>query len=119
MLNPVSNQQGALPNWLRLSWLFISPLGIAFAGRIAWEKTVWTIKRGPQTVGFSLIHIHPTFFIFGVLSASLLMVWIIPAAIYLVLGRNRISKTDVLMLICAGLVATAMIIPDHFFAAAK
>ncbi|TAH46862.1 MAG: ankyrin repeat domain-containing protein [Elusimicrobia bacterium] len=47
----------------RSSWTPINAIGIPiaiaccwFAGRVAWEHTVWTWERGPQMVGFSLMH---------------------------------------------------------------
>jgi hypothetical protein len=52
----------ALPKWLRTAWIILAPLGLVFAARIAWEKTVWTLHRGPQNVGFSLMHTSPAFF---------------------------------------------------------
>jgi hypothetical protein len=77
--------QTALPRWLRLNWLFVAPLGLVFATRIAWEKTIWTWSRGPQVVGFSLMHIHPFFSVGGIMCCVLLMLWIVPALIYLTL----------------------------------
>jgi hypothetical protein len=108
--------QSALPRWLRLSWLFLAPIGLPFAARIAWEKTVWTWVHGPQAVGFSLMHVHPFFSIAGIVCCYLLMLWLIPAAIHLV-SRWRIrSKTDVAMVVLCLLVTLAIVLPDAFFA---
>src|SRR5882762_189011 len=87
----------ALPSWLRLSWTFLAPIGFPFAVRIAWEKTVWTWTRGPQAVGFSLMHIHPFFSIAGLVCGALLMLWIIPALIYLTFRWSTRSKADIAM----------------------
>jgi len=108
--------QGAFPNSLRIAWICLSPLGVALAGRIAWEKTVWTMTRGPQMVGFSLIHIHPFFVIAGTLCACLLMLWLVPAAIFAILRRRSISYVDLAMILIAALVTAAMVTPDTFFA---
>jgi hypothetical protein len=35
----------AIPRWLRLVWLCLSPIGLVFAARIAWEKTVDVVSR--------------------------------------------------------------------------
>ncbi len=74
--------KGALPDWLRVMWFFAAPVALVFALRIAWEKTVWTILRGPQMVGFSLMHIHPLFSILGALCSYALILWLIPAIVY-------------------------------------
>lgn len=111
--------QSALPRWLRLSWLFVAPIGILFAGRIAWEKTVWTWTRGPQAVGFSLMHIHPFFSIAGITCGMLLMLWLIPALFY-VISRWRISsKADIAMVVLSLLVTVVIVLPDTFFAQPK
>jgi len=109
----------ALPRWLRLSWLFLAPIGFLFAARIAWEKTVWTWTRGPQAVGFSLMHIHPFFSIAGIMCCVLLMLWIIPALIYVLLRWSISSKAEVAMVVLALLVTVAIVLPDTFFAQPK
>ena len=48
-----------MPYPLKVWWFFCAPIALPFAVRIAWEKTVWMWSRGPQMVGFSLMHIHP------------------------------------------------------------
>jgi hypothetical protein len=47
----------------RKPWKRIDAIGISiavtcclFAARLGWEQTVWTWERGPQMVGFSLMH---------------------------------------------------------------
>ena len=97
--------QSTFPRWLRIAWLCLSPLGLSFAGRIAWEKTIWTWYRGPQAVGFSLMHIHPLFFFVGALCCYLGMLWLIPSGVYLVRGWRRASKIDKLMVLLSLLVS--------------
>jgi len=109
----------ALPRWLRLSWIFLAPIGFPFAARIAWEKTVWTWTRGPQAVGFSLMHIHPFFSIAGILCCVLLMVWLIPGLIYLTLRWHITSKADIAMVVLSLLVTVAIVLPDTFFVQPK
>jgi hypothetical protein len=106
----------ALPGWMRTLWLYFAPFGLVFSFRIAWEKTVWTWSRGPQMVGFALMHIHPGLAIGGALCCYLLMLWLIPATIYLIVGRKRISRIDRAMVGVSLFVAAALIIPDTFFA---
>ncbi len=111
--------QSALPRWLRLGWLFLAPIGFLFAARIAWEKTVWTWTRGPEAVGFSLMHIHPFFSIAGIMCCVLLMLWIVPALIYVISRWRSSSKTDIAMVGLALLVTLAIVLPDTFFAQSK
>jgi hypothetical protein len=100
--------QSALPRWLRLSWLFLAPIGFLFAARIAWEKTVWTWTRGPQAVGFSLMHIHPFFGIAG-----------ITCCVFLTLRWSISSKADIAMVVLSLLATVAIVLPDTFFAQSK
>jgi hypothetical protein len=111
--------QSALPPWLRLIWLLLAPIGVLFAGRIGWEKMVWTWTSGPQAIGFSLIHIHPFFFIAGITCSVLLMLWLIPALYYVILRWRISSKADVGMVALALLVTAAIVLPDTFFAKSK
>src|ERR1700737_3111155 len=108
--------QPAIPHWLRVAWICLLPLGVSFAGRIAWEKTVWTIKRGPQMVGFSLVHIHPAFFLGGILCSSLLILWLVPASVYLIVNRTRITAFDIATIILTFFVALAIMTPDGLLA---
>ena len=106
----------ALPDSLKVWWFFAFPIAGLFAVRIMWEKTIWTWSRGPQMVGFSLMHIHPVFAIIGMVSCLAVMVWLLAAIPYAIARRKIISVADVGMVICAVLVAVAIIIPDTFFA---
>jgi hypothetical protein len=81
-----------------------------------WEKTVWTWSRGPQMVGFSMMHIHPMIAIVGMSGCLAAMVWLLPAIPYAIARRRAIGVTDVAMIACSLLVAAAVVIPDDFFA---
>jgi len=108
--------KSALPHWFRVTWLINAPMGLLFAVRIVWEKTVWTWARGPQAVGFSLMHIHPLFAVAGVICSTLLVLWFITATIYLA-GRWKIcSKTEWAMVVLSLFVTLAIVLPDQFFA---
>jgi hypothetical protein len=111
--------RSSLPGWLRVSWLCFLPLALPFAARIAWEKTVWTIVRGPQMIGFSLGHIHPLFFITGALSAYLIVAWLMPAGIYAIVRRKNTSGMDLAMILVGIFVAVTIIIPDDLFAGSR
>ena len=104
------------PKSLRLTWLYLAPFGFSFAGRIAWEKTFLTWSRGPQMIGFSLAHLHPGFFLAGILCCWGFMLWSITATIYLIRKRKEISKLDWLIYVLALLVIVAFVVPDDAFA---
>jgi hypothetical protein len=105
----------ALPYALIVWWLCSSPVALLFAARIMWEKTVWTWARGPQMVGFSLMHIHPALAITGMLGCLALMVWLLPAIFYAVERRESIGVSDISMIACAAFVVFVIVIPDTFF----
>ena len=111
--------RSGLPDWLRVSWLCCLPLALPFAARIVWEKTVWTMVRGPQRVGFSLGHIHPLFFITGALSAYLVVAWLVPAGIYAIVRRKNVSGMDLAMILIGIFLAVTIIIPDELFAGSR
>ena len=97
-------------------WLLFAPGAFLFSGRIIWEKTVWTWQRGPQAVGFSLIHIHPGLAILGWLCWLGFALWIFPAGVY---AARRWSKREFLDFGLVGAVVLcgiAIILPDTFFA---
>ncbi len=108
----------AFPKWLRLCWICLAPFGFAFACRIAWEKTFLTWSRGPQMIGFSLGHLHPGFFLAGIFSCSLFMLWSIAATIYLIMKRKEISKVDWVIYVLGLLVVIAFLMPDEAFVSA-
>jgi hypothetical protein len=108
--------QSAVPRYLKVWWCCSTPIAILFAARILWEKTVWTWSRGPQMVGFSLMHIHPFIAILGMVSCLTVMVWLFAAVPYAVIRRKIITLADVAMVSCSVLVAFAVVVPDNFFA---
>lgn len=111
--------QSAFPDWFWWAWVCCLPWGLAFAARIAWEKTVWTVVRGPQMVGYSLAHMYPGFFVGGALCSILLAFWLIPALVYLVARRKDISAFDIVMVFIALFVAAAIVTPESFFASSR
>jgi hypothetical protein len=103
-----------LPRWLRLIWIFSAPLGLALSARILWEKTLLTAEQGAQSIGFSLIHIHPGFFFGGLLCSMVLLAWLLPAGVYLAVARLRIGLADYAMILGSLLVLATMMLPDNF-----
>lgn len=57
-----------LPDPLKVWWFVSFPIAALLAARIMWDAAVWTRSRGPQMVGFSLMHVHPFFEIVGMVS---------------------------------------------------
>jgi hypothetical protein len=62
------------------------------------------------------MHIHPFFSIAGLVCSVLLMLWTVPALIYMIYRWSIRSKADVAMLVLSLLVTLAMVLPDTFFA---
>jgi hypothetical protein len=107
---------GALPKFLRVWWVSASPFAFLFAGRILWEKTIWTWSRGPQMVGFALWHIHPSFAFAGVLCSFAVALWLLITVPYAIVHRRDIEPWDWLMMAGSVMVIVALAIPDAFFA---
>ena len=108
--------RSALPGYLKVWWFCFAPVAMVFAMRVMWEKTVWTSLRGPQMVGFSLMHIHPMLAIVGTASCLAFMVWLLLAIPYAIGRRKVASVADVAMIGCAAFVVAAIVIPDTLFA---
>lgn len=106
----------ALPGYLKLWWLCASPLSIAIATRVVWEKITLIHTTDPQLNGFSVTHLYPTFGIMGMLCCFSLLVWLLDAAPYVIAGWRKISFGDVVMLLLAIFSAIAAVIPERFFA---
>jgi hypothetical protein len=105
------------PWWLLIIG-FAPFLGSAIlAGRLVWEQTVWTWARGPQMVGFSLIHTCP---IAGLLllSSLLLFVWLFITVILTVwklVKKRRISWSIWTSIGISGFVLVTLWLPYGFW----
>ena len=110
---------GAFPAALKVWWLSASPLALLFAGRILWEKTIWTWSRGPQAVGFALWHIHPGFAVAGMLCSLAVALWLLIAVPYAVVRRQDIEPWDWLMMAASVLVIVALAVPETFLASGQ
>jgi hypothetical protein len=77
--------------------------------RLIWEQTVWTWERGPQMVGFSLAHIHPGFFIAGILCSFALILWVVVVAFLTV--RSLVKRRHIPSMRWVGLgLAAALVV---------
>jgi hypothetical protein len=110
---------GALPNVLKVWWVLVSPLAFLFAGRILWEKTIWTWSKGPQMVGFALWHIYPGFAVAGTLGSLAIALWLLIAIPYAIVRRRDIEPWDWLMMAGAVTIILTLAVPDIFFATAR
>jgi hypothetical protein len=112
----LTRRQSALPDYLRLWWLCASPLALLIASRIVWEKVVLVRSGGPELVGFSLLHLYPTFGIIGILCCYSLMVWLLQAISCVAAHWRSTSVADLAMIAYAILVAAAVVLPERFLA---
>ena len=67
-------------------------------------------------VGFSLMHLHPTVAIVGLISAVAVMAWLVMAIPYAIARRRHVGISDAFMMACAAFVVIALVIPDTLFA---
>lgn len=107
---------GALPGFLKVWWLSASPFAFLFAGRILWEKTILTWSRGPQVVGFALLHIHPGFAVAGVLCSLAVAFWLFIAVPYAIAHRQDFEPLDWMVMAGSILVVVVLVVPDNLFA---
>jgi hypothetical protein len=95
-------------------WLFPAPLALLISARILWEKTLLTYQEGEQMVGFSLVHIHPFFFISGWICSMAMILWLLAACFFLIRARFRLVLFSWCMVAGSLFVALAWFLPDTF-----
>ncbi len=83
--------------WWLLLFGVLPVLGTALlAGRLIWEQTVWTWRRGPQMVGFSLAHGVGAVLFFAPI---LLVLWTAAALVIIVIDLVKRRKLDSVTLV--------------------
>jgi hypothetical protein len=80
-------------NWIGLVVVVMS---LQLAGRLVWEQTVWTWNRGPQLVGFSLMH-SDAILLFLAFGGGLF--WIAGVAIFAARSRSFGMTTGILVVL--------------------
>ena len=66
-------------------------------------------------VGFSMVHLHPLFFLSGLLCSYCSILWLILAAIFLIKARKRPLWLDMEMIGLFLFVFLALAVPDFAF----
>jgi len=79
--------------WLVVWWWVAALLSAPLYFRLLWEMTLLTWKRGPQMIGFTLIHNHTYFFGVGIIGFMLALAWLPSAVIYIVVKNKRPAKS--------------------------
>ena len=80
----------SFPRWLFIFWWCLLPGCLLGSLRISYEKSILTLRNGPQNIGFTFAHTHPFAFLFAGLSLQLSIVWLVIAAVCLI-RRHRLS----------------------------
>jgi hypothetical protein len=112
---PSVNSDARLPLWLVVTGVIISTGSGVLAARLIWEQTVWTWERGPQMVGFSLVH-GPGIFL--ILFPFLLVLWTVPVVVRTVRSlarRNRITQARWICLALVFVLFVLLSLPDVFW----
>ncbi len=85
---------GAFPSWLLAIGLLSIVATAALAARLIWEMTALSWERGPQMVGFALVHSSGALL---VLSPTVLILWLV-ASVAIILRRlwkhRRLSRVS-------------------------
>jgi len=105
---------GKLPWWL----LVLGAVPVAgtamLAARLIWEQTLWTWERGPQMVGFSLVHGSGAI----LLLPPILVLWITAVAaviVWMIIRKRRVAGTTWLALWLPVIVFTLLLLPEGFW----
>ena len=72
-----------IPTWIVVFWIIVIPGLLFFLGRMIYECVYLTLKNGPQMIGFSLLHSHPSLYLFMILSYFATIIWIIVFIIWM------------------------------------
>jgi hypothetical protein len=98
----VRSAAGNFAGWLLGIGVLLLLGSSGLAARLIWEQTVWSWERGPQMVGFMLVHGGGALLVF---SPALLVGWLAIAIVYLLLRCRRRRPLWWACLIVAGLSA--------------
>lgn len=85
----------------------------ALAGRLVWEQTVWTWERGPQMVGFTLI--HTGLVILLLIGLYIGLIWFVLYILVAIKKKNLGGRTGKIVLICYILALLVISTPYGFW----
>ncbi len=109
------NESKKLPRWLLIAGYVILIGSAGLTCRLIWEQTVWTWSRGPQMVGFSLLHgggailiLFPILLIIWFLSVIILTIWHL-------IKRQSIAKFTWAVMGCAAIILILLQLPYGFW----
>jgi ankyrin repeat protein len=111
----VSEASTRLPRWLQLADALALAGTLLLAARLGWEQTVWSWERGPQRVGWALVH-GAGFALF--ICPALLILCAVIAAILTVrsLGRgSRVSWSRYVFFAVSALAVLAVNVPYAYW----
>ena len=104
-----------VPKWLLILGGLCIPGTAAFMARIVWEETVLTAARGPQMVGFSLMHGALGGIVVPMLLSNFgLHLWLLVMVVvfgYNLLRRRRLPPAAVVLVALALAVAAPLYVP--------
>jgi hypothetical protein len=105
----VAGSKRGLPDVWTLIGLFPAAGSAMLAGRIVYESTVLTCHRGPQMVGFSMMHSGAG--IVGLIALLLGLLWVLGIALAAALCRTRLSKSQMLVVAIVALSYGSLCVP--------
>ncbi len=79
------------PRLLTVSWWFVFIPFAALGARLLYEQTWLTYTRGPQMIGFTMVHQFFPLLLYGFLGEIGCGIWCIAALITFVRGQHRIT----------------------------
>jgi hypothetical protein len=111
----VSDQPAkTLPVWLFVTGIVLILGSLTLAARLIWEMTLLTWQRGPQMVGFSLVHGLGVFLFLFPLALSAWLLGSFGTVFLWKLRRKTVLKRNWTAIALAGLSLALLFIPQSF-----
>jgi len=118
-VNAEQLEPSRFPRWLLGIGLLAMPGSAALAARLIWEQTVWSWERGPQMVGFSLMHGALGWFTAPMLfSPPILALWLVVTVAYVLwrLAKKRpLSRISLLAIGLSVALIGTLLLPYGFW----
>ena len=105
-----------LPKWIVVWWWIAIICATPLYLRLLWEQTLLTWKHGLQMVGWTIVHNHTVFFLFGIIGYLLVFTWIPSTGIYILIKRKRLTKSIIFYFAIPLIAIVLGLVPYGFWA---
>jgi hypothetical protein len=111
------NTETKVPKWIWILFIVAIPGSIGLAFELIYEMTYLTWLKGPQMIGFSLMHAYTGFYIYFVLSLFALFAWILIVLFWSLknIRSLRLSKKFILTILTAVITVILIFLPEGIY----